>query len=391
MRSPRLALLLSIAALCALGGCSSFNKMIAEPSHAPNLVIVGGGLKDDNAAIHKRFVELCAEGPIGIIPTASGDGLKAGEQSADEWRKWSGSRAVVVIPLTKDDAAKADDPDIAKQIASCGGLWFTGGDQSRVTAVFCPEGRRTAVRAACGAVLDKNGVIGGTSAGAALMGPFMITGGQSRGRPSSDPESPQIQVTHARGMAFVSSMITDQHFLERGRMGRLIDVLNQTGAECGLGVRENCALVVHGRFGEAIGDNAVCVLHVDHPQNEPGIAKARLSVLSTGDRVDVGYSRGRVPEITVGPARKELTGNSPELGKHDVRSLPDPWNRAVVEQALTDLADGTVAETLKNDQVSLLLFRDNKSRVFVDSAGGRPPCLVNLGVRVNFPSPDSKP
>lgn len=276
----KLPVFILLALTTLLGACTSSTK----PSG--HLVIVGGGLEDDNAAVFTRFVELCADGPIGIVPTASGDGLEAGEHSAARWRKWAGTREVVVIPLTQFDAAKASDPAIIAQIDSCGGLWFTGGDQSRIVAVFRPEGKDTPAMQAVRRVLDKGGVVGGTSAGAAMMSDPMITGGRSRSGKSTDPENQDDRrVRTGPGLGLFTLGLTDQHFLERGRMGRLIDAMQDTGVTTGVGISENSALVVPvgtQELWETIGPRSICLIDASEPGAFVGeTATVRLSVLDT--------------------------------------------------------------------------------------------------------------
>lgn len=375
VKQSTLALLLCVAgALGLLGGCAgSDTTASAERGH---LVIVGGGLEDDNAAVFNRFVELCADGPIGIIPTSSFDGVESGVSNVARWKKYSGTRDVIAIPLTKDDAAKADDPAIAAQIASCGGLWFTGGDQSRTTAVMRPEGRRTAVLDACFKVLDRGGVIGGTSAGAAIMSNPMITGGQSRGRATRDPEEEASPVTLGQGLGFFSFGLTDQHFLERGRMGRLAEALHRTGTRLGLGVSENCAAVVNWKSGdvEALGNRAVCQLLVEPKERKRTALTARLAVLSTGDRTSA--ITGRVvpaaglepPVYNTGltkqpPPRPNVTG--------------DPWALRNMT-AFLDRFEIAAEDASHDGLVHFELVRTGSTRVLVDPLRRRPACLVDL-------------
>jgi cyanophycinase len=389
---------------CASKGDSSVGPAAMAPTSSPfptgtpsggHLVIVGGGLKQDNADIHYRFVGLCAEGPIGIIPLASGDGMAAGTDSIATWHHYAGEKPVTVIPLVMN-SREANDSKLAQRIAACGGLWFTGGDQSRVTAVLKPNGEMTECLKACYAVLAKGGVIGGTSAGAAIMSDPMITGGQSPGRLNRDPDEAAAPVRIGPGLGFLPVGLTDQHFLERGRMGRLITALNQQHIPVGFGIRENCALVVDREHhaAEAMGDRAVCVLApttcVDDSSN-PALC-ASLSVLSTGDTVKL--SSGEFDPRSITPAHGLIRpAQQPRPQSSQVaatRRVPDPWDKAVVENVLDRLENDPAQITLQSDRVSLEFGDLPSARMFVDPTGKRHACLVNIGVTVR-PAPAAVP
>lgn len=344
-----------------MSGCGGTENPLG-PRPQGHLVIVGGGLKDDHAAVFNRFVSLCGDGPIGIVPIASGDGLKAGESNIERWRKYSGTRGVVVIPLTQNDAAKADDPAIAAQIRSCGGLWFTGGQQDRVVTVLRPGGKRSACLDACFAVLEqKNGVIGGTSAGAAIMSDPMITGGRSLSAKSRDPDNEDgRRVTTGPGLGFFRFGLTDQHFVQRGRQGRLIDALHDTQIPRGYGVSENCALVVDRASGscEVLGtEHAAWIIDTSGPDAfGPARQTVRVCVLSNGDRADATAGRG----IPAADARDQRAHGSAAV----TRACDDVWASANIRFALSTLAQTQDSKVILRDPVTTLTFRaDQASRV----------------------------
>lgn len=368
----KLPVFILLALTTFLGACTSSTK----PSG--HLVIVGGGLEDDNAAVFTRFVELCSDGPIGIVPTASGDGLEAGEHSAARWRKWAGTREVVVIPLTQFDAAKAGDPAIITQIDACGGLWFTGGDQSRIVAVFRPEGKDTPAMQAVRRVLDKGGVVGGTSAGAAMMSDPMITGGRwSRDITANDDNDPP-RVTTGPGLGLFTSGMTDQHFLERARMGRLIEALLETNTQIGYGVSENCALVVDRSrgIGEVIGDLGVCVVLCGKFQGEPRESTpwTRVSLLSDGDRVlvDSGW-------VLDNP---EWIEKQSALRLEWIHYSRSPWSRATIGQVRRLLWDGWGTIMLTRGKTDIMLNRDELTRVWSRGERNDPVTIADLQLRI---------
>jgi cyanophycinase len=225
------------------------------------LVIVGGGGFPD--AARKRFVEL-AGGPgarIVVIPTASesADGPPAElEEYLEPWRKQGVASATI---LHTRDRARADAPEFAAAIDEATGVWFSGGDQSRITGVYLG----TAVETALHALRKRGGVIGGTSAGAAIMSRVMITGGQER-------------AGVATGFGFLPGTVVDQHALRRNRLNRLAGVLAAHPDLAGVAIDEGTALVVHRGRWRVVGKSYVAVFRVATPARPP-----RYDVFHDGD------------------------------------------------------------------------------------------------------------
>ena len=139
-------------------------------------------------------------------------------------------------------ARRADEPAFARVLDEATGVWFGGGDQSRVTEVYLG----TAVERALNGVLDRGGVIGGTSAGAAIMSRVMITGGQAR-------------ATVGTGFGFLPGAVVDQHALRRNRINRLLGVLAEHPDLTGVAVNEATALVVHQGRWRVMGNSYVAI------------------------------------------------------------------------------------------------------------------------------------
>ncbi|MFO0892578.1 MAG: cyanophycinase [Isosphaeraceae bacterium] len=239
----------------------------ARAAEAPPgaLVIVGGGGFPD--AARKRFVEL-AGGPkarIVVVPTASAsaDGPPAElDEYLEPWRKQGvGSLRI----LHTRDRAKADEPGFAAAVDEATGVWFSGGDQSRITGAYLG----TAVEKALRALLERGGVIGGTSAGAAIMSRVMITGGQET-------------ATVGTGFGFLPGAVVEQHALRRNRVRRLAGVLVKHPELAGVAIDEATALVVHRGRWRVIGDSYVAVLRVATPSRPP-----KFEVFHEGDEGDL--------------------------------------------------------------------------------------------------------
>ena len=140
------------------------------------LVICGGGGLPES--VRREFVRL-AGGPkakIVVIPTASSDADGPAAEVAEFLEPWNKRGVASAVLLHTRSRAKADDPAFSRPLEDATGVWFSGGDQSRVTEVYLG----TAVERALHAVLGRGGVIGGTSAGAAIMSRVMITGGREK-------------------------------------------------------------------------------------------------------------------------------------------------------------------------------------------------------------------
>jgi cyanophycinase len=217
----------------------------ASPRAAPGevkgtLVIVGGGpLPDD---IRLRFLELAggANAHLVIIPTASGKTDPV--QSYKGYAFWKSQKVRSVEFLHTRRRAEADDPAFVRPLAQATGVWFSGGDQTRLIATY----HGTAVEREVHRVLERGGVVGGTSAGAAVMSPVMIVGGTTVAELGD-------------GFGFLPGVVVDQHFRQRNRAGRLLGVLKKYPQYLGIGIDEKTAVVVHGHSLAVMGESNVRV------------------------------------------------------------------------------------------------------------------------------------
>src|SRR5207244_2058174 len=116
--------------------------------------------------------------------------------------------ASVVILHTRD-RKQADDAKFCEPLDAATAVWFSGGDQSRITAAY----KGTLVEKKLHTLFARGGVIGGTSAGAAVLSDVMITGGNPK-------------ATTAAGFGFLPGFVVDQHFVKRDRKARLVGVLD---------------------------------------------------------------------------------------------------------------------------------------------------------------------
>lgn len=223
-------------------------RSVSRTSHASDvprghLLIVGGGPIPQD--VLRRFVELAGgarRARIALLPMAS-QSEEAGVELADDFRKM-GARAERLV-LRREEAMK---PDTATRLDGITGIWFGGGDQSRLTAAIGGTPVEEAIRRR----YQEGAVVGGTSAGAAVMSAVMITGDERRpggSRPPSDPDTGFITIERGnivttRGLALLDDVIVDQHFVRRRRHNRLISLVLENPRLVGIGIDESTAAEV---------------------------------------------------------------------------------------------------------------------------------------------------
>lgn len=265
------------------------------PAPDPGMaVIVGGGLSADNGAIWTAILAgRRVPGPVCVIPAASADPAASGRSAAERFRRWGGADAARVVDLSTEAPEQAHDPEIVDTLASCGGFHFTGGVQSRIVAVLAPEGVETPALEAIRDRHAEGAVVAGSSAGAAIMSDPMIAGGSSVGALVSGLDG---GVSLEPGLGFVEVGLMDQHFLARGRIGRLaVAVLEVDGVDTGFGVDEDTALIVDGTEVRVVGRSGVVVVDAESAPSAsepttpggPTVRTVRLHLLGDGDRMDL--------------------------------------------------------------------------------------------------------
>ncbi len=201
-----------------------------------------------------------------------------------------------VTELYIDDRSEALLADKASALDNVHALFFSGGDQLRITSQIGD----TPIFDRVHEIFRSGGVIAGTSAGASAMSGTMLVRGKNA-------TSFRIGDLHlAPGLGLLPDVIIDQHFAERGRIGRLIGAVSQNPRVLGIGIDEDTAIVVQGRKFKVIGSGAVYlvdgagVTHSNVAEAEPDAALSiydlKLHVLSAGDRFDLDTRRPSVVE-----------------------------------------------------------------------------------------------
>jgi cyanophycinase len=323
---------------------SSAGAQAADTGPKGSLVIIGGGLRVNNAEVYQKIVDLAGGkgARIAVFPTAAGTPDREGKLTVAALKRYGAQAFVVPIAprLANTDARKAaDDPALADAVREAGGAFFTGGDQARITgSLRRPDGSNTAVLDALWSMYRRGGVIAGTSAGAAIMSSTMFY----------DPPLEVLPMLKhgvndgkdvAPGLGFVGEdVFIDQHFLIRGRFARMLPVMLAKGYTLGLGIDENTAAVVGpSRDVTIIGYRGALVLDLagattDKAQPNFNLSNARISYLDSGDRFNL-VSRAYSP----GPDKEPL--NTADREHRDPIFYTDILGNTSVVNLLEKLVD----------------------------------------------------
>ncbi|MGB3863720.1 MAG: cyanophycinase [Candidatus Aminicenantaceae bacterium] len=274
--------------VCVLACFLAIIPLYVNATPKGHLFIIGGGKRP--AEMMKQFIALSEEfrsGKIVILPMASSVPEEVGPEQTLQLKNL-GARNVEYFILSREDAL---NPESIKLFEDVGGVFFSGGVQSRLADVLID----TPVQKMLMNFYEEGGVIGGTSAGAAVMSEIMITGDEKRtveeGREFETIEADNI-VT-ARGFGFISTAVIDQHFVRRKRHNRLISLVAENPKLLGIGIDESTAIIVNpDDTFDVIGERSVIVYDVlgadvkIFPAKDISVHNARLFILKKGDSFD---------------------------------------------------------------------------------------------------------
>ena len=355
-----------------------------------NLVIVGGGLEDDNAAVYEQMINLAGgseKATFAVIPSASG----VSAQSYASFRSVLISYGVkpehiylINIAMVDDDSTKdvneaewsnnGNDPKLAGIVRSCSAVWFTGGDQTRTMKTLVrPDGSKTPVLEAVWEVYKSGGVIGGSSAGAAIMSEAMIGGGNSLAalthgiiKDYSGDDFPEGDgLLMAKGLGFFPLGIVDQHFGQRSRIGRLVVAVMSAKPEysLGFGIDENTAVIYLGKSNlvKVAGAGAVTIINaseasLDYVERLPDIRNLQVSILEEGDAFE-----GATGQIIPADGKIPTRGN-------EYYNIENPGQAGILSANSTSFSDLATISLMDNkaaDKISNISFTDKESGFMV--------------------------
>jgi cyanophycinase len=214
------------------------------------LIIIGGG--QVGPEIWDRFFALAGgkDQPIVFIPTA-GDGDAFRDSVLAPLRK---AGATNLTLLHTRDPKVADSAEFVAPLLKARGVFFGGGRQWRLADSYLDTRTERELKA----LLGRGGVIAGSSAGATILGSFMVRGAVSGNEIMVSPD-------HLRGMGFLTDSAIDQHLLTRHREKDLVPVINDRPNLLGIGLDERTAIVVHADEFEVMGPSKVAIYTAGAP------------------------------------------------------------------------------------------------------------------------------
>lgn len=304
----RLLLTTALSLLLVLGGVTT---------QAEKLLVVGGALSSDNTEVIGSFLKHRAndQSDIAIVPLASSSPVRSANSFRDALVKaGADAQHIRILPLAVVDdrstdfdegqwSAHAADQTLADSLENVGAFWFVGGDQMRIVKTLRPEGQSTPVLSAIYQQWKKGAIIGGTSAGAAMMSEIMIAAGDSFSAVTqpiaekySGTESQEQGLLYLHhGLGFFQDGVIDQHFDRKARLGRLVKTLAHTQSEFGYGVDEDTGMLLDLKTSTLTvvgsGNIAIVDARTANFRQQPFAAeKLQLSVLSSGDQWRLGHT-----------------------------------------------------------------------------------------------------
>jgi cyanophycinase len=209
------------------------------------LYIGGGSISSDSLII--KFMQLAGgkDAAIVVIPTADGaEKYDANVGAAGRMKKLGATNVTI---LHTSDRTIANTDSFVKPLLTAKAVWFGGGRQWRLVDAYA----NTKTEQMLWKILDRDGVIGGSSAGATIQGSFLVRG---------DTKTNQIMMgDHQQGFGFMKNVAIDQHMLARNRQFDMFEILNAHPQLLGIGIDENTAIIVKGNEFEVIGESYVAI------------------------------------------------------------------------------------------------------------------------------------
>ena len=265
------------------------------------LIIIGGGEDREGERVILREVARYLNGGRLVLATVASH---QPEGYFEVYQKAFADLGIEdLVELYVKDRAETLDPEKLRLFDSAAGVFFSGGDQLRISSQIGDTPIEQRVRE----IHERGGVIAGTSAGASMMSETMLVKGTSG-------ESHKIGDLHmAPGLGLVRNVIIDQHFAERGRFGRLFGAVAHNPRELGIGIDEDTALVLQDSHFKVVGSGCVYVadgaavtysnIAEARPERALSMYDIRLHVLSSGDSFDLAKRRPAVvPDVAVSHA-----------------------------------------------------------------------------------------
>jgi cyanophycinase len=294
----------------------------ATPSPTIGALYLIGGAEDklNRRTVLRHFVEASggSDATIAVIPTASSLGPEIEEIYAALFERLGAARVIGIRPESRE---QANEEALVSQLDGVTGIFMTGGNQLKLSAVINGTAFGRAIREA-----HVNGVtIGGTSAGASIQSSHMVAFGTG----GSTPKQRMTQL--AAGLGLLPDTVIDQHFAQRNRYGRLLMLVAQSPNLLGIGVDEDTAAIITGeRFLSVVGRGAVTIIdglsmttnaHEAKRTAPLLVSDARLHVLPAGAKFDLMKRALITTAHEIDPEEEEelrVAGSDPRLLARDI-------------------------------------------------------------------------
>jgi len=295
-----------LAALFVLSvGLSAQSPSTPEYGPAKGTLVIIGGNMSDGSGIAQKFIQL-AGGPARkfvIVPTNGGNRDRQGNlidyKEETVLAAWKRRGLTNVVMLHTADPKVADTEAFVKPLLDADAVWFDGGRQWNMVDSYMNTRALTEFQR----VLERGGVIAGSSAGATIQGDYLVRG---------DTSGPDVMMTeetnHQKGFSLLRKSAIDQHINARNRWDDLIPVIRKFPGLLGIGLSEDTAIIVTGDTFEVLGRWKVAVhdnTRLYQPWEKP------YFVLSTGDVFNMKTRRIEKYGIGTNPGRGGGGGERP--------------------------------------------------------------------------------
>ncbi len=236
-----------------------------------SLVVVGGGRVGPE--ITRRFLELAggADAPIVYVPTAGERETYGPEELEKSFLKQAGATNLILLHTRSRDQANSEE--FVAPLKKARAVWFGGGRQWRLVDSYLGTRTEREFRA----VLDRGGVIGGSSAGATIQGSYLVRGAREGNLIMMAPG-------YEQGFGYLRGVAVDQHLLKRNRQDDLLHVIDRHPGLLGIGIDESTAIVVEGDRLQVIGTSKVAIYD---RSRKPGADGKRYYFLEPGASFDL--------------------------------------------------------------------------------------------------------
>lgn len=210
-----------------------------------SLIVIGGGSVPNGIMKEFRYLAGGDSAKIVVIPTANVVNNEIDTVSLKSYFEKHGFTNITILHTT--DTAEANTNAFIQPIKEATGIYFMGGRQWRIADGFL----NTKAHEQMFKLLDRGGVIAGSSAGATIQGSYLARG---------DSKNNQIMMgDHEVGLGFISNIAIDQHVIARNRQFDMFTILENKPELLGIGIDESTAIVVKGDVFEVIGESYVII------------------------------------------------------------------------------------------------------------------------------------